>query len=298
MSNECCILYVYHTDRLYPTDRPGDPRCSDKRIQKHYASLVADNPGVPVVPLVCGYRPCIDGTIDIEQRPNLWKPYTQATKNDTLWAHNDSILWRYLSGDHIEADRYIFFDWDTLSQGMSVREFYNDVWDNVDAAGILLCRWPNPTTWIWWAGLDKKLPTQHICGLCPFCGTFFRHDAAMYLSATDPESIYPGFVNVGCEVRPITMLSLAGFTLAGIPHREVMLGTYGGRCRYSTERGIYHPITNDVEAGEVPIPYVPPITKPEKNCEDCLPMSNLWTPTPSSERPIVLPGPRLRPRRV
>lgn len=238
--HDVCILYAYHTSD--PQKRPV--------IESHYSRLTKDNPGVPVVPVVCGYDHWIDGTIDVKDIPSFGVdpfayPEKPDHKNKTLWMHCDIFLNRYIKHPQcVQAERYIQFDWDTRSNGMSVHEFYAEVWDR-DVVGMFI---PTPSTvpwWIWWNQWLNKIPPELHRGMIPFSGVLVSRKAAIALTEFDPEKIGSGFSQTNVEFRYAASAIHLGFELVGLKSRETMISTYGGKMEHDLKkRGIYHPITS------------------------------------------------------
>lgn len=228
---DACILYGYHTT--------GNAR--PEIVIPHYEALVRDNPGCAVVPVVCGYESWIHGTIDVEPYNTTCLKYTPATKDRVLWAHNDQLLWRYLNSPYaLDAARYIYFDWDVLSRGMHVRNFYGNRWDADCVAIEVVHRYMYPD----WAWFRNWVHVKSLLGFLPFCGTLFSKHAADLLRAFDWETVAPDFTTAQNEVRVATAAMRLGLRIRSVSKRSNMLHTYGGPMKLKDTPGIYHPVTS------------------------------------------------------
>ncbi len=237
--HDLAILYAYCN-----IDGAGLNR---ETVIDFYNRLVRDNPGVPVVPLTCGQPLWVPGTVDVAQFETVW-----CTADETghprnvwkahLWYHGDQVYWRYLrQPDRVEAHRYALFDWDTMSNGMSVQEFFGPLW-NEDFATLGFIRYLNQPGWVWWREPAVRiLGEQNAYGIVPVTGTLLSHRCVRVLAETIP---IPEFRFLQCEFYiPALLNKYLGVVPVANTARRDMFGVYCDPPR-RLSRGIHHPVKN------------------------------------------------------
>ncbi len=122
---ECCILFVHYRDD--PTTRT-------------YLDLLRRLNPYPVVALCNAAKEHVDGVLDVARLTTRWV-------GEHPWSGADTILYRWFLHGGLQAERYVFLEWDTLAT-MPVREFYDEVWD-ADAADAVAKRIEDDPDWIW-----------------------------------------------------------------------------------------------------------------------------------------------------
>lgn len=225
---------------------------SKEVVLSHHRAFVRDNPGVPIVPLVCGAPRWLLGTVNVEPLASVWLtqnevPITEVRrcnrlnhKDVWLWQHNDQIYWRYLrSPKRLQACRYVIFEWDAFSHGMSVKDFFRSVWD-APCASVEVGTHQQFPNWSWWyPELIKQVGSEHAYYCRPPSGSLFSAEVADLLSQTTP----PDYLRKAfCEVYYPNLCALHGIIPSAMPERITMHHVYGGPCSLKDEPGIYHPI--------------------------------------------------------
>jgi hypothetical protein len=124
---------------------------------------------------------------------------------------------------------------------MSVREFYDQVWD-ADMAGSRIIE-PDQS-WVWWSHIHRLEPFElrnNGRGLIPFCGTMVSHRVAEALVDT------PHFFEAISELRLPTLATIHGFELSQLCEKEEDWNSFPlhAEHRYTHEfcaqgPGIYH----------------------------------------------------------
>lgn len=223
---ECCILFLHHKD--------------DETTRYHLDLLRRGNP-YPVVAVCDASAERVEGAIDVDVLTKEWA-------SEDKWGGIDTVLYRWFRHGGLRAERYVFFEWDTLAT-MPVKEYFGALWDE-DAAGASTMLIERDPDWWWFHQLDRLPP--HVrdvaAGIVPLSGLLLSDRAlAAVASSAIPADVY-------CELRLGTLLRAAGFTLSEYPpetqrmnqwHRDLIV--------YDADKpGIYHPIKERMLAGQPP----------------------------------------------
>lgn len=116
MGLECAILFGHYQDNL---------------IVRHHLAILRSANSFPVIP-ICFDFTGLEGAVAVGRAANPWHDC-------------DLLIYQWFKIRSVEAQRYIYFDWDCLAT-MPLREYYSTVW-NADAAAkafftpVLTERW-------------------------------------------------------------------------------------------------------------------------------------------------------------
>ena len=217
---ECAIIFPHYRN--------------DEVTRKHLQILRKLNP-YPVIAVCCNEPEHVPEAIDVGK-------LTQPIVNGDNWNNCDTILYRWFMCRGLNAERYIYLEWDNYATA-PVREVYRSVWD-ADAAATNVFDYHHSKDWFWfnqyWSIPPRLRPFA--AGMCPFNGIMLKHKA---LAALTYGSIPSGLF---CELRVATLLKSYGFEAAKIDRKYggqnvATVGRFGkpGVPRRNTP-GIYHPV--------------------------------------------------------
>jgi hypothetical protein len=216
MMEECCILYLHHRN--------------DDVTRQNYELLRRNNPW-PVVPIHANQPEHLPSAINVA-RDDRFRDETD------VWRYSDNLIYRFFEQGHIQAKRYISFEWDTYATA-PVQQHYAEVWD-CDAAGPGLY-YPHLHGWYYWFCETGRMPSAFrtcAAAFSPLCGVMLSRRALEDVTAGEiPNNVY-------CELRLATVVRAAKYSLCQLPtpksgQNAFDLDSLRGDC---VVPGIYHPV--------------------------------------------------------
>lgn len=214
--HDVCVLFFHHK--------------SDDTTRHNLATIRHHNPDVPVIPVFCrDGGPCdpLPGAVEVRR--------TDGTNN---WFGSDAVFLEWFRSNRVEAERYIWCEWDTHCTG-SIRDFYSDVWQADIAAANTL--YPGQDDWDWFHSSTEHMTADwvpYMAGVSPLCGVMLSRRAIEAMAAEPlPHGVF-------CETRLATLAHWCGFPLTKLPeHRGKMIEyQHRGSRTIGTTPGLYHPV--------------------------------------------------------
>lgn len=212
------VLFVHHNN--------------DATTRKHYELLVEHN-DFPIVPLFCR-----DG------RPGKAMPeaitLASSFSKGSNWHNVDWICrdW-FLSCDRIDAQRYIWLDWDCLANE-PLADWYGDCWSK-DFVVSQIKRLDSK--WGWFRRRKGQLPNglaSHRIGIAPLNGVLLSRRAMRAFCESDlPDGVIS-------EMRLPTMLAAKGIHATEMPREKAKTNRYLPRNQSIAIHGtgLFHPVKN------------------------------------------------------
>jgi len=199
-----CILWLYHRD--------------DDVTREHLWRCRYFNPDIAVVPLTFGAHTA---------------PWRNEEANHIL-----DLGFRWFASDRrIEADRYFFFEWDTLLRE-SVKVFYRSCWDDPVAVPQIF----TPKSYPGWSHFPPVMTFDlyplGVQGFSPHCGIMLTRDVMKACSERYQEKRFAtlhGECAAGCMVLDAGFPSVEIFPKA---HHFISCAPVAT----DREAGIWHPI--------------------------------------------------------
>lgn len=200
---------------------------NDATTRKHHRLFCELNPGIPVIP-VSTEGVGLPGEIVMSTMCQRWDL-------SNLWRASDTFFYR-LPAFGVTADRYIFVEWDVLSE-VSIQEFLTvDEWNAELAVPLSFTQSEHPE-WYWWRECDR-LPEYlkpFAAGAGPLPLIVLSHTALMQLEAAyHPPDVFS-------EMRLGTLANYLQIPVTEISKQQTLLCSEAQlqRCDFPT---IYHPI--------------------------------------------------------
>ena len=213
---ECCILFAHH---------------NNDDTTRHHLQLLRERNPYPVIAICNNAEQHTERALDVS-------PLSKEGPQESGWHGHDTMLYQWFLHGGVRAQRYIYFEWDTLAT-MPVREFYDEVWDQ-DAAASTVKHIENDPNWYWFWQRDRLPEDLRVKagGIVPFNGIILSHRAlAAITTRTIPADVF-------CELRIGTLLRNTGFEPCSWPAEKQSMNSYDRNLiQFDPDRpGIYHPI--------------------------------------------------------
>jgi len=90
MLEECCIIFAHHRN--------------DDVTNRHF-ELLRQNNSFPVVPIHAHQPDHLPNAIDVA------RPDDRFTDETDAWRYADNLIYRFFEQGHVQAKRYLFFEW-------------------------------------------------------------------------------------------------------------------------------------------------------------------------------------------
>ena len=195
---------------------------NDPVTEHHHKQLLKHNPEFHVVRLTPASHPDLP----------FWD-------YDNMWMYNDTMIYKWLlSPDYIKAERYCWFDWDTLCEE-NVKSFYGDAWD-AELAATNVSTITNNKQWQWFDHARKNNELRgcesRFKGITPFCGAIIKHDLlqACVMRMMREQRLWRAQNN---EMRLATCAELEGAKLTELPKKSIQF-----KAHMTRPGGITHPV--------------------------------------------------------
>ena len=189
-----------------------------------YERLKKLNPDIPIIPLSYGNIPFLNWV-------QLKTPF------EDMWRNSDFFRYHLLKQTNIRAKRYIFIEYDVLTQ-LPLKEAMKDVWDS-DFATHLFEQTSVASGWEW----TREIPTMPI-EIQPYtyaCGTtihLFSHKALKELTKCQYQNM-----DIFCELRIGTLMNYLGYS-ADIFNFSKTITFAEYQIEKQNYPTIYHPVKN------------------------------------------------------
>jgi len=185
-------------------------------VEQNYLSHVRWNPDSIIVPISICRRAWLPGTIFVDE---LLPSSIHGRKIDFIPLF-DHLFFAYLRSDYrVEANKYILLDWDTYSDGVSLRQFLDPVWDS-DLGGASLHHCTQER--FFWCG-DWASCIPDIYYFRSFAVSVFSGDCARTLAEFDADKLCSGFSLSHGSVRNPTCAKRLGFNVKGCSELDAFL---------------------------------------------------------------------------
>jgi hypothetical protein len=217
MNNECIIVFGYHLRH-------------DATTWMHYALMQHFNPGIPIIPISDGNSLELPNTVDVSTFPSRWDISDQ-------WQSSDTQLYRWFENRKVEAQRYIFVEYDVYCQ-LSFREFFKDVW-HAEMACARFFTYKDEPTWPWFTKNDgyMSLPDDlkpYAAGCLPLGLLLVSHEALEKIVANAAPA------KAFSELRFGTTVCKLGIRVSAVDSGSITWNQ--SRIRVRPYPTIYHPI--------------------------------------------------------
>jgi hypothetical protein len=216
MRYEAVVFYLHHVAN---------------EAMRYHLQLLRKHNAFPIVIAHCDDSGAV---VPHEESIEIPKEYERGTN----W-HNADWIWQtwYKSRHRVEADRYIYLEWDCYAD-VPLKDWYADLWD-ADVVTSLAHR--PPSNWYWLQSQLEYMPQElssHATGLAPLNGVLLSRRAIEHFSQTAlHECIFS-------ELRLGSILAAKGFTVETLPMEKAINNVFLEHTASLTTRpgGFYHPV--------------------------------------------------------